>query len=124
MENQKFKLTKMLLEALELPHNDSDVKKAILYWWSNNREKTLGGLKLTDIGLFAFKKAGIKEYYIPFEQPIRLTNQLYLWLDHFVDCPFYVTNNDITVFSEKMAVQLILFSGNIYKYGMAKSKSY
>jgi hypothetical protein len=124
MNETKLKLAKLVLQTLELPNDDISAKKAVSQWWANNRKKENSGFKLTDIGFLAFKKANIKYYSIPFDQPILMTNQLHIWLDHFIDCPFYVTSTDITVFSEKMAVQLLLFSGNIYKYGFAKASSY
>jgi hypothetical protein len=34
-----------------------------------------------------------------------------------------LTNREIYVFNDKMAVQLVLFSGNIAKFSTAKAKS-
>ena len=50
-------------------------------------------------------------------------NELILHLDRFVEGPYYVTRKYIKVFTEKMAVQLVLFSGDIQKYGKAKARS-
>jgi len=36
--------------------------------------------------------------------------------------PFYLTNKRIWVFGEKMAVQLVLFSGNIAKFHRAQKR--
>jgi hypothetical protein len=44
-------------------------------------------------------------------------------MDQFIDCPFYLTKKAIFVYSEKMAVQLVLFSGNIQKYGLSRAMS-
>jgi hypothetical protein len=46
-----------------------------------------------------------------------------LQLDHFVDVPFYLDNNSIYVFDSNMAIQLILFSGNLQKFGQARARS-
>jgi hypothetical protein len=119
--NQKTEITKRILESMGLDANDGRVRKTIPNWWFSTRQKEQGGLRLTEQGFDAFRNAGIKEYRIKFEDPIYFTNQLMIWLDHFIDCPFYLRNQDIYVFSEKMAVQLVLFSGNIYKYSAAKA---
>jgi hypothetical protein len=39
-----------------------------------------------------------------------------------MDCPFYLNNKRIWVFGEKMAVQLVLFSGNIAKFQRARER--
>jgi hypothetical protein len=44
-------------------------------------------------------------------------------MDQFIDCPFYLTKKAIFVYREKMAVQLVLFSGNIQKYGLSRAMS-
>jgi hypothetical protein len=119
--NQKTEITKRILESMGLDANDERVRKTIPTWWFSTRQKEKGGLRLTEQGFDAFRNAGIKEDRIKFDDPIYFTNQLMIWLDHFIDCPFYLRNQDIYVFSEKMAVQLVLFSGNIYKYSAAKA---
>lgn len=102
--------------------SDERVRKTIPTWWYSTRQKEQGGLRLTEQGYDALVKAGIKDYRIKYEDPIRFTNQLMIWLDNFIDCPFYLRNQDIYVFSEKMAVQLVLFSGNVYKFSAAKAR--
>lgn len=119
--SQKTEITKRILESMGLDASDERIRKTIPTWWFSTRQKERGGLRLTEQGFDAFRDAGIKEYRIKFDDPIYFTNQLMIWLDHFIDCPFYLRNKDIYVFSEKMAVQLVLFSGNIYKYSAAKA---
>jgi hypothetical protein len=50
-------------------------------------------------------------------------NQEIIWLDNFIDCPWFLTKKEIFVFGEKMAVQLVLFSGNIKKFAHAKAEN-
>jgi hypothetical protein len=121
--NQKTEITKYILESMDLDASDGRVRKTIPTWWYSTRQKEQGGLRLTDQGFEAFQKAGIKEYRVKFEDTIHFTNQLIIWLDQFIDCPFYLRNKEIYVFNEKMAVQLVLFSGNIQRYTSAKVKS-
>ena len=85
--------------------------------------KSAGGLKLTDEGYKSIKLAGIKEYKIRFEETMYFQNKHIIWLDNFIDCPWFLTNREVIVFSEKMAVQLVLFSGNIIRFTDAKVKN-
>lgn len=119
---QKTEITRKVLESLGLDPSEDRVLKTIPVWWYSTRQKENSGLRLTDAGFKALVDAGIKEYRIEFTEDIRFTNQLMIWLDNFIDCPFYLRKNEIFVFSEKMAVQLLLFSGNVYKYGATKAK--
>lgn len=119
--NPKIEITKKVLEILNPEYKDADYRAAIKTWWQNPRNKDNGGLRLTDVGYNALNRAGLKDYYVKFESPIFYSNQLIIWLDNLIDCPFYITNKGIYVFGEKMAVQLVLFSGNIHKYAAAKA---
>ena len=44
-------------------------------------------------------------------------------MDEFVDCPYFVDKAKIIVTMEKMALQLMLFAGDVTKYGMARAMS-
>jgi hypothetical protein len=50
-----------------------------------------------------------------------MTSQIIIFLDKFIDCPYYLTNRSITVTSERKAVELGLFSGDLRKYGLTKA---
>ena len=92
-------------------------------WWFSRRIKTQGGLRLTDLGYNAFLQAGIKEYQVKFEKPFKITpSKVSIWMDQLIDCPFYFSEKDVRVFSEHMALQLVLFSGSIIKFGIAKKR--
>ena len=119
---QKIEITKYVLNQLELATDDRSVAKISAIWWKNSRDKTAGGLGLTNRGYTCLVDAGIKDYKIKFEQPVYLTNRLTIWLDHFIDCPFYLTPTEIYVFSESMAIQLVLFSGDILQFSKAKAE--
>ena len=120
--NQKIELTTYVAKESGLPADDKSIKKLIPQWWQNPRMKTKGGLRLTDEG-FARFTTQLKTYKVKFDQPVEYTNQLIIQLDNFIDCPWHVSNKAIHVFSEKMAVQLVLFSGNIAKFSSAKAKN-
>lgn len=121
--NQKNEITRAVLESCGLSSDDKRVKETLPIWWYSTRTKEKGGLRLTEQGFKCLTQADIKSYRIDFEKPITPTNQLIIWLDNFMDCPFYLTNKEIYVFSEKMAVQLVLFAGDIAQYVSIKAKN-
>lgn len=92
-------------------------------WWKNCRQKSKGGLWLTEKGFDAFLKADIKNYQIKFNEPIDIfENKFIIWLDNSIDCPFFLTRKEIHVFGEKTAVQMILFSGDLKLLYKANTK--
>jgi len=122
--NQKNNITRAVLEFAGLTVTEERVKKTLPAWWANTRTKDTGGLRLTDQGFDCLSEAGVKSYKIEFENPVIFTNQLIIWLDNFMDCPYYLTQKEIYVFSEKMAVQLVLFAGDIAQYVTIKAKNH
>ena len=78
---------------------------------------------MTKQGLQIIEELDIKTYDIKFPAKVIFTPQTYLWLDEFVDCPYYVDKKQIKVTMEKMALQLMLFAGDITKYGLARAMS-
>lgn len=121
--NQKVEITKYIAEQLSIPFDKKKFKILLHNWWQNPMIKPQGGLKLTSDGYKNIKLAGLKEYKIRFEEPMHFQNKHIIWLDNFIDCPWYITNREMIVFGEKMAVQLVLFSGNVVRFTTAKSKN-
>ena len=121
--DSKTKITQAILETLNPAYTSNDLKEALSLWWINQRKKTKGGLKLTKIGFDRLSQGGLKFYQIQIEKIELITNQFLIWLDRFIDCPFIIVRNKIFVSSEKMAVQLVLFSGDLLKFTSAKARS-
>ena len=119
--NQRIEIAKYVLGALGKPNDDTYAQKMLPAFWVNPRQKETGGLRLTDSGHEWMQAADIKCYKIDLPKEINWTNKLIIQLDQFIDSPFYLTKKAIFVYSEKMAVQLVLFSGNIQKYGIARA---
>jgi hypothetical protein len=67
------------------------------------------------------KEIGLATYDVPYPKDMPLTTQVIIFLDQFIDCPYYLTNRSITVLNEKKAVELTLFSGDLRKYGLTKA---
>jgi hypothetical protein len=99
-----------------------DIKNKRIDWWWNVRSKDTGGLRLTDEAMnFIENQAEIKTYKINFPKGLSITPQILLWLDNFIESPYYITKKSITVLKEKAAFELYLFSGDIQKMGYTKA---
>lgn len=120
--NPKIELTQYVLETLNLPYTPKTLRKYMHLWWWNTRDKQKGGWRLTELG-FMHLNGPVKSYEIKFEEEPFLNNELIVWIDQNIDCPFYIHRKRIWVFCEKMAVQLVLFSGDIEKFHRAKKRS-
>jgi len=103
---------------------DQLVKEKRVEWWWNVRSKDSGGLRLTDNALkFITEVAKIKVYKIDFPKNFSITPQVLVWLDNFIESPYYITKRSITVLKEKSAFELYLFSGDVQKMGYNKALS-
>lgn len=119
--NWKETYTKIFLKEMNIAISEANVKQYMPLWWQNTRSKGSGGLRLTDEGFNILAKIGIETYDIPYPKEMPLTTQVIIFLDQFIDCPYYLTNRSITVTNEKKAVELTLFSGDLRKYGIIKA---
>ena len=114
--------TKVFLQAANHPADIDAVKKYKSLWWWNFRSKDSGGLRLTEEAMtFIQDDAKIKTYKIEFPKEFAFTPQVLVWLDNFIDSPFYITKKFIIVLKEKAAFELYLFSGDIRKLGYNKA---
>jgi hypothetical protein len=120
----KTAYTRTFMTLLEQPIHEESIKTNYYTWWQNVRESYQArSLRLTNQGLEAVEKLEIKTYTIKFPDRIIFTPQTYLWLDEFVDCPYFVDKKNIVVTMERMALQLMMFAGDITKYGVARAMS-
>lgn len=77
---------------------------------------------MTDEGYdFLKENIQLKFYEIPLPRDQRLNTQTIIFLDQFIDCPYYLTERSIFVTDEKKAMELHLFSGDLQKYGLTKA---
>ena len=119
----KTTYTKLFLKELGKRYNELSVKEHMPLWWYNTRQKDVGGLRLTDDGFDVINKIELQTYDIPYPRDMPMTTQVIIFLDKFIDCPYYLTNRSITVTNERKAVELGLFSGDLRKYGLTKAMS-
>lgn len=121
--NWKEMYTKMFLRELGKSTNQLSVKEHLPIWWQNTRNKEQGGLRLTENGAEVLREIGLRTYDIPYPEDMPTTTQVIIFLDRFIDCPYYLTKSGIVVTNEKKAVELTMFSGDIRRYGMTKALS-
>jgi hypothetical protein len=114
--------TRVFLQAADQDSGVEAIKKYKSLWWWNFRSKDSGGLRLTEEAMtFIQEDAKIKTYKIEFPKEFAFTPQVLVWLDNFIDSPFYITKKFIVVLKEKAAFELYLFSGDIRKLGYNKA---
>jgi hypothetical protein len=114
--------TKLFLKEANMTVDEVNVKQYSRLWWKNFRKKGSGGLRLSDQGLeFVKETLDLKIYQIPFPITLDLKPEVIIFLDRFIDCPYHLTEDDITVLSERKFIELHLFSGDVRKYGLIKA---
>ena len=119
--NPKQKYTKVFLHQQGKSTNEVSVKQHIPKWWKNTRNKNVWGLRLTDDGFQMLNELEITVYEVPFPKDTNLTVHAIIFLDQFIDSPYYLTPYSIYVTNERKAVELTLFSGDINRYGLTKT---
>src|SRR5210317_2675173 len=116
--------TKVFLRQSGKSINELAIKEYMPLWWQNTRSKDTGGLRLTDEGFrLVVEDLEIQTYEVPFPPDFNFTTNVLIWLDQFIDCPYYVSRVCISVLNEKKALELHLFSGDVRKYGITKALS-
>jgi hypothetical protein len=113
--------TTVILKSKNEAVDQETIKKMRSLIWYNVREKDEGGLRLTDQGIKLVEEADIKTYKIDLPSEFKITPQILVWLDKFIDSPFYLTKKYIIVLKEKAAFELYLFSGDVRKMGYSKA---
>ena len=113
--------TKIFLKEKGMAMSEANIKQYMPMWWRNIRNKEKGGLRLTEEGFDLLSEIGIELYDIPYPKDMPLTTQVIIFLDQFIDCPYWLCKYSIEVTDEKKALELHLFSGDVKKYGLTKA---
>jgi len=120
--DRKDTYTQVFLKTGGESYDEAAIKKFRSIWWQNNREKNSGGLRITESCLnFIENQAKIKTYKIDFPKDLTIGPQVLIWLDQFIESPFYLEKKFIKVLTEKAAFELYLFSGDVRKMGSSKA---
>lgn len=114
--------TKIFLQQWGKSIDEANVNVYGRKWWQSNRSSKQDAFRLSEEGFnFLTNDLDLKCYEIPFTEPIELSPQTIIFLEKYIDCPYFLTNSSITVFSEKKSFELMLFSDDIRKYGLIKA---
>lgn len=114
--------TKIFLRQADKSTDLANIELHLHTWWYSKRSKKKGGLRLSDQGYeFLVQELELQEHEVPFTDQIELSPSVIIFLDQYLDCPYYLTHKSLTVFSEKTAFKLHLFSDDIRKIGLIKA---
>jgi hypothetical protein len=115
-------LTKIFLQEWGKSIDNANVSLYSHKWWQSNRVNKQTAFRLSEEGFdFLTTELELKSYEIPFTEPIELSPQTIIFLERYIDCPYLLTADSITVFSEKKSFELMLFSDDIRKFGLIKA---
>jgi len=115
-------LTRIFLKEWGKSLDDANVELYNRMWWQSNRTNKPNAFRLSENGFdFLVNTLEIKMYEVPFTEPIELSPQTIIFLERYIDCPYYLTNQSISVFSERKSFELYLFSDDIRKFGLVKA---
>lgn len=115
-------LTKIFLQQWGKSTDDVNLKVYSRKWWQSNRVGKQTAYRLSEEGFdFLTNTLQIQMYEIPFTEHIELSPQTIVFLERYIDCPYYLTPESITVFSERKSFELYLFSDDIRKFGLVKA---
>jgi hypothetical protein len=120
--NWKETYTKIFLKNSGKAVHEASIAQAMPLWWQNTRAKDTGGLRLTEAGYkFVTEELDLQTYKVPYPKDFEFTTNVIIWMDQFIDCPYYFDRQGIVVTNEKKAMELHLFSGDVRKYGLTKA---
>jgi len=120
--NWKETYTKVFLQQSGKSITEATMKEYTPVWWQNTRTKDEGGLRLTEEGFrFITEELNLQTYDVPYPPDFEFTTQVIIFLDKFINCPYFLGKRALTVTEEKKALELHLFSGDIKKYGLMKA---
>jgi hypothetical protein len=115
-------LTKIFLQEWGKSVDDANVSLYSHKWWQSNRVNKQTAFRLSGEGFeFLTSELELKSYEIPFTEPIEISPQTIIFLERYIDCPYLLTSDSITVFSERKSFELMLFSDDIRKFGLIKA---
>lgn len=110
-----------MLDLSEMAISDTNVEKYIHKWWFN--PSISAGLRLSLDGYkYMTDTLQIVSYEIEYsEKPFDISSKTMIRLPKVMDCPYYLKIDSILVFSERKAMELALYSGDLNLYVLSKT---
>ncbi len=113
--------TKIFLKAWDKSIDDTNVEFYSKKWWFSQGESQQHSLRLSNNGYdFLVNTLQLIQYHIDFIKDEIIPARALIFLNKIIDCPFYLQDNRIYVFSEKKSFELYLFADDVLKYGFMK----
>jgi hypothetical protein len=119
--NERDKLTKEIFTRIQ-DRVKYGLDKFRTIFWQNPRPKNQGGWRLSDFGYMVLKELEYKDYPINIPKETVLTGQTILYMDKYLDGPWFLEDKTIHFFKEKTAFQIILFDGDVNNFGKSREK--
>lgn len=123
LPNTREEFAKEIFLQIDEPLQKLGFDKFRTAFWQNPRVKNEGGWRLTDLGFNILNGQDYKNYPITLPRDMTITSQTLIYMDHYLDGPWYLKDGVLYCFLEKTAFQLILFSGDVTKYGWSREQS-
>jgi len=102
--------TRIFLKQSDIATSPVNVKQYLPKWWKNTRTKENGGLRLTEEGYRYLKDdLQIRFYEVNLPDEFIYTTQTIIYLDRFIDCPYFLNGLQILVTDDKKYMELTLF---------------
>lgn len=115
-------LTKIFLKQWGKSTDEANLKIYSRKWWQSSRVSKQSAFRLSEEGLdFLTNTLDLEKYDIEFNDPISLSPQTIIFLEKYLDCPYFLSNSSIIVFSDRRAFELRLFADDIQKFGLIKA---
>lgn len=120
----KLALTKEILIDSGMPTDDAALHQYLNVWWKNPRLAGNKSFGLTSDGFEAFKKSNKFTFVlVDISATNVLTSKLICLMNDYITCPYYHVGKQLHVAKDYLAVQMIMFGGNLHSFFDAKTKT-
>lgn len=121
MSIDRYALTRIFLKQSGKASNMLNVKYYERKWWKSVRTSKMASYRLSDEGLeYLIEEVKLIPYTINLKQRVSLPQE-FIFIDKYIDCPYHLSTDVLTVFAEKKAIELAFFADDIKRYGMIKA---
>lgn len=108
-------LTELFLKLHNMPADPDSIKSySRTWWWSTRKNRESFRLSAKGYAVLACE-LNLISYEIKFEESHISNSQFIINLEKYMNCPYYLQQHSIIVFSERKGVELSLI-GNIQQF--------
>jgi hypothetical protein len=118
---EKDTLTKIFLKQANISISKANIKYYMRKWWYSVRGDKNTTFRLSDDGVnFLINELHLIPYKIFVSNEI-VQPAVIIFLNKYIDSPYYVESHMLTLFNERKALELQFFASDLARYGIAKS---